>query len=750
MLESITIAAEATFDATPQAMDGLSHINYVFGANGTGKTTLSRVIAKCVAYPKCSLRWKNGTAVETVVYNRDFVSTNFHECDELPGIFTLGDKNAEIIKNIAKAKLDLDELERQLEQFAGTLQGADGNGGKKAELAVIEDSLKDACWAQKQKHDAVFKAAFEGYRGNQEKFKEKVITESTSNSQPLSSYEDLTTRAATVFADSPAIAVTIAPLETSKLLECESDPILSKRVVGRSDIDIAALIDRLGSSDWVKAGRSYFAAAEGSCPFCQQEAPESLEASLNGYFDEAFEKDSASISAIDARYKTESERLQQQIRQLIALPSTFLDIEKLQDEQSLLGSKVTINLQNIARKKKEPSQTVELESLSEVIATITALVDATNAQVMSHNTTVNNLASEKKRLTEQVWRYLLDVELAGGLKTYNDRKANVNAAIQALEAKIKAQKEAIAAKKTELADLEKETTSIQPTIDGINRLLKSFGFRGFELKQADNQRCYKLVRSDGTDAKDTLSEGERTFVTFLYFYYLLKGSTTESGTVANRVVVFDDPVSSLDSDILFIVGSLIKGLFDEVRKGTGQIKQVFVLTHNVYFHKEVSFNSNRKLEAMNEETFWTIRKSEHKSTLQKHTTNPIKTSYELLWAEVRNQSKTNLTIQNTLRRILENYFRILGGINPDDICAKFEGQDRLICNSLFSWVNDGSHSAHDDLYVSIEDSAVERYLRVFREIFKRTDHHPHYQMMMGDAYVEEEVAASEALEPVAV
>ena len=31
------------------------------------------------------------------------------------------------------------------------------------------------------------------------------------------------------------------------------------------------------------------------------------------------------------------------------------------------------------------------------------------------------------------------------------------------------------------------------------------------------------------------------------------------------MVVFDDPVSSLDSDILFIVGSLIKNLCQEVR-----------------------------------------------------------------------------------------------------------------------------------------------------------------------------------------
>ena len=164
------------------------------------------------------------------------------------------------------------------------------------------------------------------------------------------------------------------------------------------------------------------------------------------------------------------------------------------------------------------------------------------------------------------------------------------------------------------------------------------------------------------------------------------------------------------------------------------MKQIFILTHNVYFHKEITYNASRKNEAMDEETFWIVRKSAGISKINKHSTNPIKTSYELLWAEIRKPEKTSLTIQNSLRRILENYFKILGGINPDFICAKFEGANKLVCRSLFSWVNDGSHYAHDDVYVSIEPGMVDSYLEVFREIFIKTGHDAHYEMMMGDAY----------------
>ena len=201
-------------------------------------------------------------------------------------------------------------------------------------------------------------------------------------------------------------------------------------------------------------------------------------------------------------------------------------------------------------------------------------------------------------------------------------------------------------------------------------------------------------------------------------------------------MVFDDPVSSLDSDILFIVGSLIKGLFEEVRAGTGHIKQVFVLTHNVYFHKEVTFNPKRCDVAMIEETFWVVRKPGLLSELEKCPSNPIKTSYELLWSEVRKCDRFNLTIQNTLRRILENYFKILGGFDLDQLCAMFAGKERMICRSLCSWVHAGSHYAHDDLYVSIDDSMVDTYLKVFKAIFEKAGHIAHYKMMMGEAFEE--------------
>lgn len=735
MIETITISGVATYATTPEQLNGLSKFNFLFGSNGTGKTTVSRVIADEAKFPTCSVTWKAGTKLQALVYNHDFIERNFNQSAELKGVFTLGEKQLDTLAKIATAKSELDALTSKIETLTQTLQGADGNGGKKAELATLEAGLKDKCWAQKQKHDGQLHGGFEGYRNSSEKFKSKVLQEQASNAATLLPLDELDKKAESVFGPTPTTEASIPAADTAALLAHEANPILKKRVIGKDDVDIAAMIKKLGNSDWVREGRGFYDVNNGVCPFCQQETTDAFARSLNEYFDETFVTDSKAIDDLATNYATEAARIQQQLAAIITSPSKFLDIEKLKAEKELLDAKVTLNNQRLAGKKKEASQVVELESLSNVCTAIKTLIDAANTNVAARNKMVANLTTERRTLTAQVWRFVLE-ELKTDLAAFQTAKDGLDKAIAAMTTQITAARTDKAKKMSEIRELEKKTTSIQPTIDGINSLLSSFGFQGFKLAKAASGASYKLVRSDGSDAKATLSEGEKTFVTFLYFYHLLKGSDSDSGMTTDRIVVFDDPVSSLDSDILFIVGSLIKGIFDEVRAGTGNIKQIFVLTHNVYFHKEVTYNPKRKDIAMNEEAFWIVRKPGLVSKLDKYPTNPIKTSYELLWAEVRKPERSNLAIQNTLRRILENYFKILGGIEFDQLCAMFEGKEKIICKSLCSWVHDGSHYAHDDLYVSIDDAMVGAYLKVFRAIFDKSGHSAHYKMMMGDAFVE--------------
>lgn len=88
-------------------------------------------------------------------------------------------------------------------------------------------------------------------------------------------------------------------------------------------------------------------------------------------------------------------------------------------------------------------------------------------------------------------------------------------------------------------------------------------------------------------------------------------------------------------------------------------------------------------------------------------------------------------LENVLRRILENYFRLAGGIWEDEIAQYLDSGDRPVLRTLFNWVNEGSHGVFEDFHYSPSTVTQEMYLDVFRQVFDRSGHGAHYEMMMG-------------------
>ncbi|MEQ8235201.1 MAG: AAA family ATPase [Syntrophomonadaceae bacterium] len=719
------------FDGTLQTMDALKTFNYFFGANGTGKTTISKIVAEPDIYPSCRIAWDDGMPLEPRVYNRDFVEHNFNSQSKLKGVFTLGEMESATIKRIESVKADIAKAADDIKNLTLTLQGDNGNGGKNSELKQLTATYKNKFWVQKQKHAGKLGGALTGYLGDSVKFMNKVLSESEGNKETLLPLAKLENKAATIFLNSLAAASTINEIEATGILAHEINPILQKRIIGKEDVDIAQMIKKLGNSDWIRQGRFYYEANDGVCPFCQQKINQDFEKSLNEYFDESFSQDNDAVNKLVSGYAADARSLQQQLQGLTDIQSEFLDSEKIKSEKQILDSIITINNQRLIQKQKEPSQVILLDSIESALSEINSLIKKANKSIEERNAVVKNLKNEKATLTKQIWRCIVE-ELSSEIGDYNRQKKALEAAINNLSEQIKTKGEEKSRKEVELRELHKKTTNIEQTREGINGLLTSFGFTSFKLAIGDDKKTYKLVRKNGSEAQQTLSEGERNFVTFLYFYFLLKGSQTETELANDKIVVFDDPISSLDNDVLFIVSSLIRELIQDVREKKGTIKQIFILTHNIYFHKEVTYNHKRKNGALREETFWLVKKDGINSIVEKQTTNPIKTSYELLWDEVRSPTRNKATIQNTLRRILENYFKLLGNIPLDELYKKFEGDDKVKCKALCSWVNDGSHSAFDeDFYTPLDETMITKYLEVFRLIFDQSKHISHYNMMMG-------------------
>lgn len=720
MITEIEIKDCASYDPAGVVLNDLKEVNFIYGANGSGKTTISNVIANLHDYPQCQITWKNNLKLKPFVYNRNFIDENFGRSKYLKGVFTLG-KGGKDAKDLIDAKKA--EIDKVNSDIVSNVAGIEKH---KTEKEANETQFEGDCWVKYQQLKDIFKPAFKGcsYKNT---FKDRCKDESN-NTSTLLNLEVLKEKAGRIYSGSTETKTDIALIGFGTLEDTEKHEIWGKKIFGREDVDIAAMIKKLNNSDWVKQGRTFYSLNDNVCPFCQQKTPENFENQLNEYFDETYVSQLKTLNDKKAEYSAETAIIIFEIASLLNSKNDMVDNVRLEEFKKMLEIKIDANKSKIDTKIKEPSSTISLDTLKTELDLINEQITTAKKKIELHNETVKNITRESSQLTKEVWRYIVE-QLKSVYQNYNAKNITFSKSIEGLEKSKKANDEKLKILKAEIAELEQLNTGVEHTKNEINTLLEKFGFANFKLTEATEEKgSYQIIRPTGERVERTLSEGEKTFITFLYFYHWLKGSIDKDLISVDRVVVFDDPISSLDCDVLFIVSHLIRKTIDEIRSKTSNIKQIIILTHNVYFHKEVTFNIKRQeANRLKDETFWILRKKNDVSKVFLHKKNPVQTSYELLWREVK-ENPDSITIENSLRRIIENYFKMFGGISPDDILNRLDDEDKMTAASLLSWSNAGSHGLNDDLYIATES---EKYLKVFKTIFAKTKHIEHYNMMMG-------------------
>ncbi|MNW38746.1 hypothetical protein D3C74_158200 [compost metagenome] len=728
----------ATYNELGITMDDLKKINFIYGNNGSGKTTLSEYLRKPEFHPNSSMEW-HGRDLKICVYNRNFVNENFRMGNSIKGIFTLGRESVELQSQINELKEKIKQHDEAIIKISGTISERTTELDKNAEV------FKDSCWEIKKKIDLDFKESIEGVRNSRDKFMAKFLEEAKNNTRDLRSLEELIKLKNSLY---ELKGETIKKSDTI-LLErrVEVDSIFSQKIIGKEDVDIARLITKLQISDWVKQGQTSIKEADGVCPFCQQELPPLLEEKLNLYFDQTYIENVHRLEVSSKKYNEKGENVIIQIESLLGFSkSEFTNKHKIDSKLQLIKSKFEENKLLIENKIKEPSRSIELVKIEELISDINQEVVDSNQKIDAHNKLIENIKNEKENLSKDIWRYIIELNNSN-YQTYVKKIEEIEKVLSGLR-KSNLQKTHYKNQFVqELFTKQQQVTSVDHSVSEINNILHSFGFRSFRLASSTEKGSYKIVRENGEAADNTLSEGEKTFITFLYFFQLLKGSNEIQDIHAEKIVVIDDPISSLDSSVLFMVSSLVRKVMFEIKDDLSDIKQLFVLTHNVYFHKEVTFNQGKK--SFGQATYWILRKNDDTTTIEPYSQNPIKTSYELLWKELRNPNNHNyVSVQNIMRRILENYFKFFGDTSIDDLENEFDNEEKMICRSLLSWINDGSHSISEDLYVESNLDVVSRYLSVFKSIFEKKKHDAHYRMMMRDfdAVTEDAVASQVATE----
>jgi wobble nucleotide-excising tRNase len=733
MIESITIKNIATFDpANGIKIEGLKKVNFFYGANGSGKTTIANFLQNPTdtKFKDCAASWKNSQAIKTLVYNKEFREKNFGK-GKIEGVFTLGEATKEEKKVIEDKTEQLKIIKSEGEKIRGSLNA------QTEKQESLETEFKEFAWAKiYKKYQNLFKEAFIGSMKSGDLFKNRLLQEFINNKEALQTIDELKEKAATIFGEAPQNISPINTFNFERIIEIENNPIWKKIIVGKADVDIAKLIQKLNINDWVSQGREYIQANDKTCPFCQQPTiTEDFKKQIESFFDETYLNDINSLKTLKQEYSTLIQNIINESNSIETNQKDFknskLNIDKFSSFLKTLISQNTTNTEYLNNKLKEPSRSIELVSQKEQLNLISDLINIANAYIKKHNDIVTDFANQRNKLINAIWKFIIE-EFRTDIEKFNAIKKGIETGIASIDLQLKNKQKEYQALNLEIKTLSKNITGIKPTIDEINKLLKYYGFTNFEIVPATEEGYYKIQREDGTIAESTLSEGEITFITFLYYLQHAKGGTSEDNVNEERILVIDDPISSLDSNVLFVVSTLIKEILKEVKLDKGNIKQVILLTHNVYFHKEVSYEGlHRKGE---KPLFWILRRNHKTSTIQPYfEQNPIQSSYDLLWKDIKEWEKNSgTTVQNTMRRILENFFGILGSKRDDILIGKFEIQEeREICRSLLSWINEGSHTLPDDLYIEAPDGTIVKYLKVFQDIFIHTENIGHYNMMMN-------------------
>jgi len=136
--------------------------------------------------------------------------------------------------------------------------------------------------------------------------------------------------------------------------------------------------------------------------------------------------------------------------------------------------------------------------------------------------------------------------------------------------------------KIELSSISKQAANIEISMGRIENYFKLIINTDLKLREHKDESgitSFKLVRNNIDDASHILSEGEKTALAFAYFLTKLE----EDSNIKNsqKIVVIDDPISSLDYNVLYSIYNLIYHKICPPKQHL--YSQVIVLTHNWYF-----------------------------------------------------------------------------------------------------------------------------------------------------------------------
>ena len=753
----------ATYEQNPQTFMP-TFVNFFFGKNGSGKSTIAKNI-----YALTGTKWQDGYAPDDytrLLYDADFIRENMKSYEDLPGVFSVNKENIEIENKIKAEQKIIEDNEQSIRDLKTKKKETE------EKITAAFTALKNACWSKGKDEESTFpKISVTGRSKDQ--FAQAILSLKKPSAYDL---ESLKIKYAAAFGENSHAYKILKSVEPIKPETMPGFSMMDKIITNSAQNPFNDFWQSLSALPWVKEGHRQFSDSAGKkCPYCKQTLPDDFEKQFAACFDEKYNADMKALREFIFFYDQGTKIVTDALSDNGNNPALdvddsapFLDEEQFKRFWALYANIVqtrTLNLQELRRKEADPSLKVKLEDIDKYIKEISDLVKKFNDAITANNNIVNDRNTSQRECGEEIRSHIAHT-LRAELDKYRMAKKAAESEIKKIDVEITAKKNAVTTAKHEIETLGKQVVNTKESIDNINAILENAGFQGFRIvEKSGKENAYEIIRDNGKLATD-LSEGERNFIMFLYFYQMVRGSKKSEDALKDKIVIIDDPVTSMDSGSVFVVGSLIREMVEICSHNVAwdleindpyRIRQIFIFTHNTYFHRSITYQMDapKYYECV---SFFLVRKDRtncsfidyciQDSTAVAHTKenyNPVKDTYEALWEEYQ-KATAPTPLLNVIRQIIEYYFLhtcsysldsmqediLQTGIFLNDDGSENNDAKRLAKNML-SQIQNASNglSSGIEYAENAEDAqAVKVYRNTFRDIFRALRQEQHYNHMV--------------------
>lgn len=364
---------------------------------------------------------------------------------------------------------------------------------------------------------------------------------------------------------------------------------------------------------------------------------------------------------------------------------------------------------------------------------------------------IENVTIELKSMSEEIEAIIEDKEQeVRGMHLNQDKLVKGAIALEIINDSIITENlEKINEKKNELTKIKEGNKKIQEQIFELEQsksdvgdfatllteTLEKLGI-DIEIKLDGAKKNYILQHAKSEDelTVNDISEGERNLLSLLFFYNELFEDKDQSEFKNNvKLLILDDPISSLDGSNRYYVLEMVKSLLSQ------KTPQVFVSTHVWEDFTDLCYGIKSK-----EYSFFEVFKNtDGRSSIRNK--RPHETPYKMLFQEVYNFSKKNINeelsycdiyhLPNSIRKIFEEFlsFKTSKGIVPTQ-SSKRHIEDIMNINSksqkrdlsiLLTICNVLSHKT------AYNPEEVLKSAKFLMELIKREDK-THFVAMKGD------------------